>query len=89
MACRKCRFETSETLCKICGYIEQVELPESRAACAACKAPIASPANETGLCHVCSALLEVVKKSGWFVRANFEWGQENIRLANLKRELLQ
>lgn len=90
MACSLCRLEIPETLCKTCAYlIEQGNGPELPPSCEQCGAPLASPAEENDLCYVCSALLEVVTGSEWFICAHEEWDQENVRLANLKRELLQ
>lgn len=63
--------------------------PELPATCAQCGAPLASPAAQKDLCHVCGALWEVVGTSEWFILAQVEWERENIRLAILKRALLQ
>jgi hypothetical protein len=89
MACRHCRLEIPESLCQVCSYLEQEKFLELPAICVACGAPIAIRADLKDLCHVCRALLEVVNESGWFKLAHDEWEQENTRLANLKRELLQ
>ena len=89
MACLHCRLEIPETLCQVCGYLEHGRFPELPAICVHCGAPIVSPADETDLCHVCSVLLETVRGWGWFVLAHVAWEQENIRLADLKREFLR
>ena len=81
-------LEIPETLCQVCGYFEQLRFPELPANCEQYGAPIASPAEGKVLCHVCSALLEIVRERVWFICAQAEWEQENIRLANLKREFL-
>ena len=88
MACLQCRLEIPETLCQVCGYLDQGSFPELPEICVQCGAPIVGPAKEKDLCHVCSALLEIVRESVWFICAQAEWEQENIRLAHLKRELL-
>lgn len=89
MACLHCRLEIPETLCQVCGYLEQGRYPELPSICVACGAPISGAANDKDLCRVCSALFEIVTARAWFICAQAEWEQENIRLANRKRELLQ
>ena len=89
MACPHCRLEIPETLCQVCGYLDQGSFPELTEICVHYGAPIAGPADLRDLCHVCSALLEIAVKRGWFILAHNAWERENIRLADLKRELLQ
>ena len=89
MACQNCQLEIPETLCQLCGYLEQDKFPGQADFCTYCGAPINAPEDEKELCHVCSSLLITVKEREWFIRARAEWEQENIRLANLKRELLR
>lgn len=89
MACLHCRLEIPGNLCQVCGYLEEGSLPELLTICLHCGAPIVSPPDLRGLCHVCSALLEIAVTRGWFVLAHNEWERENIRLADLKRELLR
>ena len=89
MACLHCRLEIPEALCQVCGYLDQGKYPELPAICVHCGAPLAGRADIKDLCHVCSALLEITVQRAWFILAHNEWERENIRLADMKRELLR
>ncbi len=88
MACRLCQLPIDSTLCEICRFLTEEELPKLPAACEQCGFPIDDPAETAGLCHLCTAVLQAAQNSLWMVRAHDQWDLENILLARRKWELM-
>ncbi len=88
MACRLCQVEIDSTLCEVCRFLTEDELPELPVLCENCGFPIDNPAESDDLCQVCTGLMKTVQGNGYLVRAHVEWEQENILLARRKWELL-
>src|SRR5689334_7232526 len=89
MECRSCGVTSNTTLCQICQY--EADLAASRKpgpSCSSCGMPIELRPGRPPLCEVCGDLLLTVGRREWFIRAQAEWDQENLLLAQRKKELL-
>ncbi len=88
MACRLCQLQIDSTLCEICRFLVEEELPKLPPACENCGFPIDNAADSDDLCQLCTALLKTVQGNEWLLLSHAEWEQENIQLARRKWELL-
>ena len=88
MACQLCQVKTRRSLCQVCQYLNEMTPPKQPVLCRQCRAPVARPEQDSGLCQVCHVLLDIVSNSLWFNYVHAEWEQENWVMAKRKRDLM-